>query len=103
MKRYLSFILLILTIFMFVACTNDTPAEDTNKNDDINEIQKVYHNVVFAANEGGYISGSEVQSVEDGASSKVVKAIASFGYEFVSWSDGVKDEKREIKNVTIMQ
>ena len=100
MKRFLELLILILFMFTIVGCTKEVP-EEVDKPETYEEIKEVvHHKVIFVANEGGYISGTEVQDVEEGKSSNVVKAIANEGYEFVSWNDGVKDEKRIINNVT---
>ena len=99
MKRYLELVIILLLAFVLIGCGEEAP--DVIDNTDTVEVEeKVYHRVTFVANSGGYISGTDIQDVEDGKSSTTVKAIASEGYEFVSWSDGEIDAKRFVKDVT---
>lgn len=60
----------------------------------------VYYQVIFEATDGGHIRGEKNQQVAEGESSSEVIAVADIGYHFTSWSDGCKDEKRLIENVT---
>ncbi|MBE6648322.1 MAG: hypothetical protein E7614_02235 [Ruminococcaceae bacterium] len=48
----------------------------------------------FVANEGGYVSGSLKQVLEQGELSKTVTAIPNLCYRFKEWSDGVTEATR---------
>lgn len=48
----------------------------------------------YQAGQGGSISGSTSQTVNEGASGSTVKAVADPGYLFESWSDGVTSAER---------
>ncbi len=50
--------------------------------------------VEYRVGEGGSIQGEAVQIVEWAKSTTNVKAVASYGYKFVKWSDGVKTATR---------
>lgn len=86
MKKVLSFLIILVLLLALYGC------ESTNKT-------KITYQVNFVANAGGYISGANNQIVQKGGTSEVVKAIPDEGYEFTSWSDGVKDAKRVIDNI----
>jgi hypothetical protein len=54
----------------------------------------VTYTLAYSAGSGGTISGSAAQTVNAGASGTTVTAVASSGYSFVSWSDGVTTAAR---------
>jgi|GEM_PF-2217020 len=43
--------------------------------------------ITYVADEGGYISGSNIQTVSTGGSTATITAIPNWGYRFVEWSD----------------
>lgn len=45
--------------------------------------------IKYLATEGGRIEGESIQSIEVGSKTKEVKAVATPGYHFVRWSDGL--------------
>lgn len=51
--------------------------------------------VIYEADEGGYIDGTEDQVVLSGEKTEPVLAVANDGWVFVGWSDGVTDPYRE--------
>ena len=53
--------------------------------------------VYYTAGEGGNIVGQTEQGVPFGESAEPVKAVASEGYRFIGWSDGVKSAERTDK------
>ncbi len=55
--------------------------------------------VEFVADEGGSIIGESKQIIRRGQNSSMVTAVENDGYEFVGWSDGIKDSIRQIYNV----
>ena len=56
--------------------------------------------VEYAAQTGGKISGTAVQTIVKGGSTAEVTAVADTGYSFTGWSDGIKTAKRSDRNVT---
>lgn len=56
--------------------------------------------VEYAAQTGGKISGTAVQTIVKGGSTAEVTAVADTGYTFAGWSDGIKTAKRSDRNVT---
>lgn len=57
------------------------------------------YTVTYKATEGGRISGELFQTVAEGASTEIVKAISYENYHFVKWSDGITTEKRIDDNI----
>ena len=55
--------------------------------------------VKFLASDGGRVDGNNIQEVESGSDSLFVTAVPNENYEFVGWTDGVKESHRNIKNV----
>ena len=62
---------------------NIIPTEDT------------YYSVTYSAKKGGIVEGELAQSIKEGSDASPVIAIASHGYIFVTWSDGVRDPYRK--------
>ncbi|MFA6458305.1 MAG: LamG-like jellyroll fold domain-containing protein [Patescibacteria group bacterium] len=58
------------------------------------------HTLTYTAGAGGSITGTSPQTVADGASGTAVTAVASTGYYFVGWSDGVTTAARTDASVT---
>lgn len=85
MKKILLITLVIISSLVLFGCKGNSAKE---------------YKVIFTAGTGGYISGLKNQVVFAGGTSDVVKAIPDEGYEFVRWSDNVKDDKRIIENVS---
>lgn len=56
--------------------------------------------VTYLAEEGGRIEGTAVQTIEKGADTTQVTAVANAGYTFSKWSDGVTTAARKDTNVT---
>lgn len=83
-KIFLSLFVVIFSIFL-ISCKEET----------INKFT-----IEYAVTTGGYISGEEIQEVEMGMSTNIVKAVAEPYYHFVKWSDGKKEEKRIEENVS---
>ncbi len=65
----------------------------------IPEEPPVYVNVVYLSIDGGLIEGEFDQRIVLGESTSEVLAVADDGFEFVQWSDGVKDPARSDRNV----
>lgn len=91
MKKSKNFLIIVLICSLFsligflCACnSNDNP---------------IFYNVVYTANEGGYISGESAQVIERDGDARSVVAIAYEGYEFLEWSDGVITSERQDKNI----
>ena len=59
----------------------------------------VYVNVVYMSTDGGIVEGEFDQRVVLGESTSEVFAMAEDGFEFVQWSDGLKDPARTDRNV----
>ncbi len=55
--------------------------------------------VVYAAEQGGYVIGEQKQSVKIGESTSAVRAVAEDGWVFVSWNDGSAYPERSEKDV----
>ena len=53
----------------------------------------------YAAQAGGYIRGNTSQTVLRGEDGTSVTAVAEDGYEFIGWSDGVRNATRKEENV----
>lgn len=53
----------------------------------------------YLAGNGGYISGDVQQTVTENLDGDSVKAVASEGYYFVEWSDGIRTAERTDKGV----
>ena len=71
--------------------------------DTINEIipaEDIYYSVTYTAKKGGIIEGELNQTIKEGEDASPVIAIASHGYIFVTWSDGVRDPYRLDLNVS---
>ena len=58
------------------------------------------YNLSYAATNGGAITGTMEQLVEEGQNGLEVEAIANVGYHFVKWSDGLTTAKRTDLNIT---
>ena len=58
--------------------------------------------ITYKETYGGYVAGNTYQTLEYGQSGSEVTAIANtdVGYEFIKWSDGVKEATRKEENVT---
>ncbi|MGI6443538.1 MAG: InlB B-repeat-containing protein [Candidatus Dojkabacteria bacterium] len=55
--------------------------------------------LTYSASKGGSIRGEKVQTIPKGGDGKSVEAIASSGYQFTGWNDGVKTASRTDKKV----
>jgi hypothetical protein len=83
---------------------------ETATRQDLEIKENVLYNAVFAitinyivkflTSDGGRVEGSNIQEVESGADSLFVTAIPNESYEFIGWTDGVKERHRNIKNVS---
>ena len=62
-----------------------------------------FSTLTYTAGAGGILTGTTPQFVVPGASGTAVTAVASIGYHFVSWSDGVLTAARTDTNVTANQ
>ena len=62
--------------------------------------QKAEYTLTYIAEDGGYINGSAVQTIEEGGDGLSVFAIPEIGYRFVKWSDGVDTDGRIDTNIT---
>jgi hypothetical protein len=60
----------------------------------------VTHTLTYVADDHGAISGTNPQTVSDGADGTPVTAVPEAGYHFVSWSDGVTTAARTDTHVT---
>ena len=58
------------------------------------------HSVTFTAGDNGSILGDSDQTVGHNLDATPVLALPDPGYKLTSWSDGMEDPNREIKNVT---
>lgn len=65
----------------------------------IPEEPPVYVNVLYQAVEGGLVEGEFDQRIVLGESTSEVLAVADDGFEFVMWSDGMKEPARADFNV----
>jgi len=113
MKRYIAIILLIVSLFL-TACTpkedsnadsagkkdnsvSDNKGSDSNAGETDNggaeNVAKTY-TFTYTNAEGGTLSGTLVQQIEEGKDGTAVRAIPDDGYEFVEWSDGYKFASR---------
>lgn len=85
MKRYLLVLIcLIFSIILmlgFVACDGE------------------YFTVSYLTDGNGSIDGASIQKIKEGDNSKEVVALANEGYRFISWSDGLTDNKRMDKSI----
>ena len=50
--------------------------------------------LLYGATEGGFVSGDTIQTVYKGGNGNAVEAVASEGYRFVKWSDGMTSAVR---------
>ncbi|WP_190276179.1 InlB B-repeat-containing protein [Paenibacillus sp. JDR-2] len=57
------------------------------------------YTLAYTAGNGGSINQDAAQTVDYGTDGKKVTAVASTGYHFVSWNDGVLTASRQEKNV----
>ncbi len=57
------------------------------------------YTLTYTAGTGGTITGTSPQTVNHGASGTAVTAVASSGYQFSSWSDGITTATRTDTNV----
>ena len=55
--------------------------------------------VVYTAEQGGYILGNQKQNVKTGESTSAVRAVAEDGWVFVSWNDGMAYPERSENDV----
>lgn len=78
-------------IAFFVPDTSYTPDPP-----DVPDMQTF--SLVYSAGEGGRIIGTLNQKVDKGQDGSSVIAVADEGYEFIGWSDGVKNAERQDKN-----
>ena len=76
-----------MLLFAFSACIPPLNSQD------------YYFRVVYAAGEGGHIEGLTEQTVEYGKDATSVTAVASEGYKFEKWSDGLTSSTRQDRNV----
>ena len=53
-----------------------------------------FYTVQYLAGIGGYVTGTTEQTLQSGSESGAVTAVASLGYRFVKWSDGVTEATR---------
>ena len=90
-KHAKQIILLIMLILMTVSMVivGSSCLGKTNKN----------FTIIYLTDGNGTIEGEASQSVEYGDSTTTVTAIPKEGYEFVSWSDGVKTPTRIDKDI----
>lgn len=63
--------------------------------------QIIVYTLSYSAGANGSIIGATSQSVNYGGSGTAVTAVASSGYHFVSWSDGVTTATRTDTNITV--
>lgn len=66
----------------------------------LNPEEIIYVNIHYLENDGGVIQGNTEQRVQKGEDGEAVLAVASDGYIFLGWSDGVQTVARQDKNVT---
>lgn len=59
-----------------------------------------YSTMTYTCDDGGYIVGESIQTVETGYDLKEVIAIPKDGYRFTNWSDGITTANRTDKNLT---
>ena len=75
---------------------------DSNVTSDVNvtaEFRHIELTLTYTAGTGGSITGETSQAVFYGESGTAVTAVPDEGYEFVRWSDGVKNNPRTDSNV----
>ncbi len=85
-KSLYIYLLLLALIFILVSCKGD---EDGN-------IPATVSVSFISGNENyGTVKGTPDQILSKGMKTKWVKAVPNEGFEFVGWSDGVTEEKRE--------
>ncbi len=82
----------------------DNPRTDRDVQGDIAvtaEFEKdmIYYTLKYFSGEGGYLQGDSVQTIEEGQDGNAVTAMASNGYIFTTWSDGVTDNPRTDEKV----
>lgn len=56
--------------------------------------EKTTYELLYQAEQGGYIDGNARQEVQFGEYGSLVTAVANEGYEFVGWSDGIESATR---------
>lgn len=77
--------------------------QDLNVSGDIDVTAKFEYKeftVTYLATAGGFIYGETVQKVRGGEDAQAVNAVAEANYEFISWSDGIKEANRIDKIIT---
>ncbi len=88
-KKYLSFLvpLFLCSLFLaiFAACGGN---------------EKVYYSVNYFCEKGGSIQGVARQRVESGLDASEITALASEGYEFIGWDDGISEPSRTDKEIS---
>lgn len=56
--------------------------------------EKTTYELLYQAEQGGYIDGNARQEVQFGEYGSLVTAVANEGYEFAGWSDGIESATR---------
>lgn len=62
-------------------------------------VPKPSYTLIYAASEGGEIDGIAQQAVKHGEGGTLVTAVASPGYRFVGWDDGVQEPERQDRGI----
>ena len=62
-------------------------------------VEQTQYTLRYSAQTGGYIEGETLQTVYAYRSGTAVTAVASQGYYFTGWSDGVKSATRTDTNI----
>ena len=82
--------------------SHDNPRQDTGVAADLS-VQALFirqYTLTYLAAEGGTISGTTPQTVDEGGDGSEVVAVPASNYEFVRWSDGVLTAARTDTGVT---
>jgi hypothetical protein len=87
------------TAYEWYATVSDGSATSTSPVWNFTTASLVTYTLSYAAGPNGSISGTTLQTVNAGASGTTVTAVASPGYHFVDWSDGVLTASRTDTNV----
>lgn len=85
----------VLALFAAVFCACAQSGEGGG-----DEPQAQYYTVEYTAGTGGSISGETTQRVEKGGDTQSVRAVPDSGYQFVGWSDGLKENARTDENIS---
>lgn len=93
-KLFLAFAF-VLALFAAVFCACAQSGDGGG-----DEPQAQYYTVEYTAGTGGSISGETTQRVEKGGDTQSVRAVPDSGYQFVGWSDGLKENVRSDENIS---